>query len=126
MNPQTTVSIHPYFRPHEGRHADFLALLPQFVQRTRAEKAVLFYEFTICDGLVFCREAYIGGEGALAHLENVGDLLGRALEMAELTRIEVHGDAVELDKMRETFKDLPVQWFILKEYMGKLATSQDG
>ena len=124
MNPQTTVSIHPYFRPHEGRSADFLGLLPQFVQRTRTEKAALFYDFTLCDGLIFCREAYVGGEGALAHLENVGDLLGRALEMAELTRIEIHGAAAELDKMRETLKDLPVQWFVLKEYMEKPGASQ--
>jgi quinol monooxygenase YgiN len=119
MNPQTTVSIHPYFRPHEGRLAEFLALLPQFIQRTRAEKAVLFYDFTLCDGLVFCREAYVGGEGALAHLDNVGDLLAQALEMAELMRIEVHGSASELDKMRETLKGLPVQWFVLKEYLEK-------
>jgi hypothetical protein len=125
MKPQTTVSIHPYFRPHEGRLAEFLALLPQFVQRTRTEKAVLFYDFTLCDGLVFCREAYVGGEGVLAHLDNVGDLLGQALEMAELIRIEVHGAASELDKMRETLKGLPVQWFVLKEYLEKQAASQE-
>lgn len=114
MSPASIVSIHPYFTPHEGRFADFIAMLPEFVERTRSEEDVLFYDFTVCEPMIFCREAYAGGEGALAHLENVGDLLGKALEIAELTRLEVHGAAAELDKMREALKDLPVQWFVLR------------
>ncbi len=114
MTPHTTVSIHPYFKPHEGRLAEFIAGMPAFIERTRSEEAVLFYDFTVCDGIVFCREAYVGGEGALRHLDNVGDLLGEALKIAELVRLEVHGSAAELDKMREALKDLPVQWFVLE------------
>jgi len=114
MNPSSIVSIHPYFTPHEGRFAVFIAMLPEFVERTRREEDVLFYDFTVCEPQIFCREAYSGGEGALAHLENVADLLGRALEIAELTRLEIHGDAAELDKMREPLADLPVKWFVLE------------
>jgi hypothetical protein len=114
MSPHTTVSIHPYFKPHEGKLADFIAGMPAFVERTRSEAGVLFYDFTVCDDTVFCREAYVGGEGALHHLENVGDLLGEALKISDLVRLEVHGAAPELDKMRESLKDLPVQWFVLE------------
>ena len=114
MNPYTTVSIHPYFKPHDGKLAEFIAGMPAFVERTRSEGAVLFYDFTVCDGIVFCREAYAGGEGALAHLQNVGDLLEKALGIAELVRLEVHGAAGELDKMREALKELPVSWFVLE------------
>jgi len=119
MTPQTTVSIHPYFKPHEGKLAEFIAGMPAFIERTRSEESVIFYDFTVCGGVVFCREAYIGGEGALRHLENVGDLLGEALKLAELIRLEVHGSAAELDKMRESLKDLPVQWFILENGLEK-------
>jgi hypothetical protein len=119
MSPRSIVSIHPYFKPHEGKLADFIAGMPAFVERTRVEEDVLFYDFTVCGATVFCREAYVGGEGALKHLENVGDLLGEALKIAELVRLEVHGDAVELDKMREALKDLPVQWFILEAGLEK-------
>lgn len=119
MSSHTTVSIHPYFQPHEGKLADFIAGMPAFVERTRAETAVLFYDFTVCDGIVFCREAYVGGEGALAHLENVGDLLEKALQISELVRLEVHGAATELDKMREALKGLPVQWFVLETGLEK-------
>lgn len=114
MSPYTTVSIHPYFKPHEGKLAEFIAGMPAFVERTRSEEGVLFYDFTVCEDTVFCREAYVGGEGALRHLENVGDLLGEALKIAELLRLEVHGAAAELDKMRVALRDLPVQWFVLE------------
>jgi len=114
MNPDTTVSIHPYFKPLEGELDEFIAGMDAFVERTSSEAGVLFYSFTVCREIVFCREAYIGGEGALAHLENVDDLLKAALEISELVRLEVHGAAAELDKMREPLKDLPVEWFVLQ------------
>lgn len=115
MSPETTVSIHPYFRPHEGKHEEFLAGLPAFVEQTSSEEGCLFYDFTVKDdGVVFCREAYVGGEGALAHLQNVGEMLEQALAISDLLRLEVHGAAAELDKMREALKDLPVDWFVLE------------
>ncbi|MEM9283002.1 MAG: hypothetical protein AAGA96_14335 [Verrucomicrobiota bacterium] len=119
MNPETTVSIHPYFRPHEGKFDEFVASLQAFVDQTSSEEEVLFYDFTICDGVVFCREAYQGAAGALAHLENVGTMLEQALGISELLRLEVHGTAAELDKMREPLKDLPVEWFVLQTGLKK-------
>jgi len=119
MSPHTTVSIHPYFKPREGKLGDFIAGMPAFVERTRSEDAVLCYDFTVSDGIVFCREAYVGGEGALAHLANVGDLLEAALRIADLVRLEVHGAAAELEKMREALRDLPVSWFILETGLEK-------
>ncbi len=115
MAPRTIVSIHPYFRPLEGKLDEFVATLPAFIERTRVEDAVLFYDFTVCEDVVFCREAYVGAAGALAHLENVGDLLDEVLAIADLVRLEIHGAAEELEKMREPLKDLPVQWFVLQK-----------
>lgn len=119
MTPETTVSIHPYFQPHEGKLDEFIAGMDAFVERTSSEERVLFYDFTVCDGIVFCREAYVGGEGALAHLDNVGDLLEKALTISDLKRLEIHGSAAELDKMREPLKDLPVEWFVLETGLQK-------
>lgn len=119
MSPETTVSIHPYFKPHEGKLDEFIAGMDAFVERTSSEDAVLFYDFTVCDDIVFCREAYVGGEGALAHLGNVDDLLQAALGISDLLRLEVHGAAAELDKMREPLKDLPVEWFVLQTGLTK-------
>lgn len=117
-----TVSIHPYFRPHEGKLDEFVAGMDAFVERTSSEESVLFYEFTICDGIVFCREAYVGAAGALAHLANVDDLLKAALSISELERLEIHGPAEELDRMREPLQELPVQWFVLETGLERSAS----
>jgi len=60
---------------------------------------------------VFCREAYTDAEGILAHLENVGALLAETLKIADLTRIELHGAAKELDKLRGPLAHLNAVWF---------------
>lgn len=106
------VSIHPYFRPHEGNREEFLALVPQFVERTATESACLYYDFSMSEELIHCREAYVGAEGAAAHLENVGDLLEKASEIAKLEHLEIHGPAEELDKLREGLEPLNPAWFV--------------
>jgi len=62
--------------------------------------------------MAFCREAYIGAEGVLAHLGNVGELLGKFLELAELARLEVHGPATELEKLRAPLADLNPDFYL--------------
>jgi len=50
----------------------------------------------------------------LAHLENVGDILSRALKISDIERLEFHGSAAELDKLRGPLSDLNPQWFELE------------
>ncbi|MCL4206648.1 MAG: hypothetical protein KJ000_29545 [Pirellulaceae bacterium] len=100
-DPDHVVSIHPYFKVHPGKLDEFKASLAAFLERTATEKNNLYYDFTIRGDEVFCREAYVGAEGLLEHLANVGLLLGPLMQLAELTRIEVHGPAAELDKLQE-------------------------
>jgi len=81
--------------------------------KTRNETGNLFYEFTINVDEVFCREGYVNAEALLAHLENVGATLTQALTMADLVRIEVHGPAAELAKLKEPLAHLKPAWFEL-------------
>lgn len=118
-HPETVVSLHPYFKVHPGKLEDFRAKLPAFIDRTSSEDACLYYEFTLNGDTVFCREAYVGAAGALAHLANVDDLLKEALGISELVRLEVHGGAAELDQMREPLAELPVEWFVFEEGLVK-------
>jgi len=106
------VSIHPYFRPHPGNLDAFKALAHRFVEQTSSEPGAVYYEFTINGGDVFCREAYVNGEAALAHLDNVAALLAEALTLAELVRLEFHGPASELDKLRGPLSALNAHWFV--------------
>lgn len=105
------VSLHPYFKVHPGKLEAFKAGFPAFIEKTKTEKGNLFYEFTVNGDEVFCREGYADAAGLLAHLENIGALLAEALKMADLTRLEVHGPAEELEKLRGPLAHLKPQWF---------------
>ncbi len=107
MNYITTiVSLHPYFKPHPGKMETVLELMPMFVARTQPEVGNLFYEFTVNENEVFCREGYVGAVGVLAHLANVHDLLEELLQSATLHRLEIHGPAAELEKLTEAFSGM--------------------
>jgi quinol monooxygenase YgiN len=109
------VSLHPYFKVHPGKLEIFTVAFPGFVARTRSEEKNLFYEFTINGDEVFCREAYTDAEGLLAHLDNIGPLLTQALKIADLIRLEVHGPAPELEKLKRPLAHLKPDWFVLEE-----------
>lgn len=106
------VSLHPYFKVHPGKIEEFKASLPAFVAKSKNEPKNLFYEFTINGDEVFCREGYADAAGLLAHLENVGALLAEAFKIADLTRIELHGPAGELDKLKAPLAHLNPAWFV--------------
>ena len=112
--PSPAVSIHPYFKVHPGQLAAAKALLPVFVARTNTEPACHYYEFTIDGDMVFCREAYANAEAVLAHLVNVEAQLGAMLKIADLTRLELHGPAAELEKLRTPLADLKPAWFVFE------------
>ena len=106
------VSIHPYFKPHPGKFDAFKALLPAFVAKTATEPKCLHYDFTINGDEIFCREMYLGADGALAHVENVGALLDEALKISSLIRLELHGPAVELEKLKGPLAGFNPAWFV--------------
>ena len=105
------VTLHPYFKVHPGKLEAIKAGFPAFVEKTKNEPKNLFYEFSVNGDEVFCREGYADAEGLLAHLENVGALLAEALKIADLTRLEVHGPAEELEKLRSPLAHLKPEWF---------------
>ncbi len=63
---------------------------------------------------MFCREGYVNAEALLEHLDNVSAMLAVALKMADLIRLEVHGPAVQLEKLKEPLAHLNPAWFVLQ------------
>jgi hypothetical protein len=112
MKTDSMVSIHPYFKAKPGTMPRIKAVLAAFIAKTATEKDNLFYDFTINGDQIFCREAYRGAKGALAHLDNVAGPLGEMLKLADLTRIEIHGPAAELKKLKSPMAKLNPAWFI--------------
>jgi quinol monooxygenase YgiN len=109
---QPAVSIHPYFKVHPGKLEAARALVPQFIAKTASEAKCLYYEFTVNGDVVFCREAYADAEGTLAHLANVEELLGEMLKVSDLLRLEFHGPAAEIEKLKEPLAALKPDWFV--------------
>ncbi|PYX29431.1 MAG: hypothetical protein DMG80_14565 [Acidobacteria bacterium] len=109
------VSLHPYFKVHPGKLDEFKKQFPTFVELTKSEPKNLFYEFSLNGDEVFCREGYVDAEGLLAHLDNVGAPLAKAMTIADLIRLEVHGPAAELEKLKEPLAHLKPEWFEVAE-----------
>jgi quinol monooxygenase YgiN len=107
-------SIHPYFKVHEGQLDAFKSLCEKFIELTRTEEGCLYYGFSFDDDQVHCREGYRDAEGLLAHLGNVGETLAQALEISDITRLEVHGPAAEIAKLKEPLADYSPQYFELE------------
>jgi quinol monooxygenase YgiN len=115
-NHPNAVSLHPYFCVNPGELEAVKALLPRFVEVTRKEPKCIFYGFTLADDdeLLFCQEAYEDGEGLLAHLANVGTLLAELLTHSTLIRLEAHGPAAELAKLRGPMASLNPKYFVVQ------------
>jgi quinol monooxygenase YgiN len=116
---QPAVSIHPYFKVHPGKLAAARALLPRFVEKTTSEPKCLYYEFTVNGDVVFCREGYIGAEGALAHLANVGEILAEMMKISDVIRLEIHGPAEELEKLKGPLAEYKPDWFVYEAGLRK-------
>jgi quinol monooxygenase YgiN len=104
----------PYFKVHAGKIAEFRNLCERFVARSSTETKCLYYGFSFEGDEVHCREGYVDAQGAIQHLENVGALLKEALTIADVVRLEVHGPAAELEKLRPTFDPLSPRYFTLE------------
>ncbi len=103
----------PYFHVQEGQLDAFQALCSRFVEKTRSESGCVHYAFSFSGHTAHCREGYVNAEAVLAHLTNVGALLEEALTIAKIIRLEVHGPAAELDKLREPLAALNPEFFVL-------------
>ena len=110
----TCCSIAPYFKVHSGKVGAFKELCERFIEKASTEAKCLYYGFTFLDDEVHCREGYEDADGVLAHLQNVGHLLQEAFKIADVTRLEIHGPAGELAKLREPLKEMNVRFFTLE------------
>lgn len=110
------VTIHPYFKIKEGELDNFRSYAEKFVQLSKSEPNCLYYGFSISGNKAYCREGYTDGDGALAHLDNVGDLLEELLNsgIVEVTDLQLHGPEEELAKLREPLKDFNPNYWVLE------------
>lgn len=114
MANDTCVSLHPYFKVHDGKMDAFKDLVQRFVEKTRPEPGCLYYSFTFDGNIAFCREGYVSADALLAHAQSVGALIQEALTLSDVARMEVHGPAAELSKLHEALDPMHAQFFALE------------
>ena len=107
-------TLAPYFKVADGQLGAFKTLCEKLVEKTKNEAECLYYNFTFNGNIAHVQESYQSAEGILGHLENAGDLLGEALKISEIVRLEVHGPEAELEKLRQPLADLKPTFFILE------------
>jgi len=107
------VSIVPYFKIPSDNLEAFNTLCERFVAKAAGEPKCLYYGFSFDGDEAHCREGYADAEGLLTHLENVGALLQESQNIAEITRLEIHGPEDELAKLRIPLAHLKAQFFTL-------------
>jgi len=110
----TCCTIVPYFKITEGNIDAFKDICKKFVEKTNDEPGCLYCGFSFNGDLAHCREGYKNAEGLLTHLDHVGVLLGEALNISDLTRLEVHGPEEELAKLRGPLAELNPEYFVLE------------
>jgi quinol monooxygenase YgiN len=113
------VSINPYFKIEDAHRAACKDFLAQFCALVKKEEKCLFYNFTFNGNTLCCREAYTDAEAVQAHLANCGEALGKFLEIAKLVRIELHGPAAELEKLKKGFAPFNPDYFVSECGIGK-------
>ncbi len=108
------VSIHPYFKVSDGNLPKFKEFCEQFISATEKEPKCLYYGFSFLGDEVHCREGYVGADGLLDHLSNVGPILEAVLQFSQLIRLEIHGVEDELAKLRGPLAHLNASYFALE------------
>jgi len=100
-----TLSVLVYWTIRD--YAKFLAGVKDFQQLTKQEEKVKYYGFCLFGARAICREGYDCAEGFLEHLQNVDGPLKAAMEVADVTRVEVHGPVAEVEKLRDPLRNFP-------------------
>lgn len=108
------VSTMPWFEIYPEKLESFKRYCREYINRTANEPACLYYGFSFQGNLAHCRECYIDAEGVLAHMRNLQELNIKTLNLARITRFEIHGPAAELDKLRAPLAFLKPSFYHLE------------
>ena len=102
----TMVSIHPHFTIKDGKMDQCIDLLEEIlVQKKAKEPDCLFFNITACGSdKAYVREAYKDGAAALLHLKNMGHMIPKLFEVADIN-VQVHGPAEEIEPLKAVLED---------------------
>jgi len=107
------IQLSATFKIHQGKEAAFKDLVPQCISRVKAnETGAERYEWyfnsegTVCHVL----ETYADSKAVLAHVANVGELLGKAFAISDFEG-DMYGTLSE--ELKEAISTLPITCYSL-------------
>lgn len=101
----------------------FANLTVEIAEAKKADDAVLSCSFSFNANQVVCVENFESAEKAKTHLENYADLAKRALETAEIEKVDVMGPEDQLEQLRESFNDVNVMFWAMADTAFKKAVA---
>jgi hypothetical protein len=110
----TCCTLALYFEVASEHLQAFKALGVRLATKARSEAGCIRYAFSFKGNTAHCREDYMNAEAVLAHMQNVGELLGEVLQISKITRLEVHATAAELEKLKGPMGALNPEIFVLE------------
>jgi quinol monooxygenase YgiN len=89
-----TVFVRAVFRPHVGREDDFVALVEELIELSRRDAGTFRYEWlrSAEPGEFVVLEEYHDSSAVVEHQMRCADALARMPEIADLIRVDMHGD----------------------------------
>jgi quinol monooxygenase YgiN len=115
--PNTFCTIDPTFTILTDDESKIDEMCQQLIDVTKKETGVMYYGFVKNDTTktLTCCEAYKDGDAVNAHFDNVGPLLGSALEqgLVKLERIIIHGPKTEILKTKSKADPLGALYYEL-------------
>jgi len=107
------IQLSAKFSVHSGKESDFKALIPQCIARVKAnETGAELYEWYLNSEGTICHvlETYTDSNAVLAHIANVGDLLGKIFEISDFQG-DMYGDLSE--ELQAAISTLPITSYSL-------------
>jgi len=110
----TIVSLFPRFKILDGKIDEFLALWKSVYEEEEA--GVPFYAFAVNEerNVVMTREGYTNADSVKAHQARVVDTMKKSLQFATVEHLDVTGPKVEIDKLRDEFKEVNATFWDLE------------
>ncbi|CAE7793016.1 unnamed protein product, partial [Symbiodinium necroappetens] len=106
--PSTLCTVHAYYDLMDENKAE--PVLADLAAKTKTERGCLYYGWTKAGDTLFCREGYLDSAAVLAHLSNVQSFDGLS-NCATLRRLELHGPAAEIAKLRQVAQEMKAECF---------------
>mmetsp|Transcript_159670 Transcript_159670/g.291372 ORF Transcript_159670/g.291372 Transcript_159670/m.291372 type:complete len:594 (+) Transcript_159670:96-1877(+) len=96
----TTVTLFSYYDYADGNRSHVEAIMAGVITLTKEEPGNLFYGWAHRDTGYVIKDCYVNAQAYLDHVLNMQQLRQNAAKVYSLTKVEVHGPAKELEKLK--------------------------